>query len=511
MNLKQALLLVFGAVVFCFGLVETIDPDFWWHLKTGELILESHFPHTDVFSYTAVGQPWVLHEWLSQVIFRLLVSCGGFPVVMIVMALLTVFTFSLVYFSCPGRPFLAFPLSLLAAGSSVFLWGARPQILTIAMFSLELWLVRGIRRKELPTNWLYAFPFLSVLWANLHGGHLVGMGLMGIILIGDFVEVFLFRSLRDDILSKSQMKLFAKMFFFSFLASMLNPEAMNTYAFFIQTFHASSFKTQFNIFEWLSPDFHAINYLGFLVMLGLSSGVFLMQKRRANLAEVVLYVGTMVAGLISRRHIPFFCIVTTPLIAQSLWDRFSSAKVHQFLQAETKKNRVRWIRYGVYSLLVGGVMVAAGIWSASKIAHNGDQIKKIFPVEAVRFIKEQKLENKRIFNEYGWGGYLIWKGIRVMIDGRVDVYGYDFCSQYGSVISLSGGVLGADAFISRMNIEYFLIPTKTVLSRILYAHSGFVEVYRDSLAVVFVRRDLSSMIKRHPFSRYSIYAEPPYK
>ena len=42
-----------------------VDPDFWWHLRTGELIVTSGLPSTDPFSWTAGGTAWVMHEWLS--------------------------------------------------------------------------------------------------------------------------------------------------------------------------------------------------------------------------------------------------------------------------------------------------------------------------------------------------------------------------------------------------------------------------------------------------------------
>src|ERR1700751_5572919 len=45
------------------------DPDLWWHLKTGALIVHNHaIPAVDPFSYTAAGGHWIVQEWLSEVI-----------------------------------------------------------------------------------------------------------------------------------------------------------------------------------------------------------------------------------------------------------------------------------------------------------------------------------------------------------------------------------------------------------------------------------------------------------
>src|SRR5215470_5089194 len=62
----------FFVMVFSLAVLQCsyIDPDLWWHLRTGQDILASHtIPHTDIYSYTKAGSEWVTHEWLSEVVF----------------------------------------------------------------------------------------------------------------------------------------------------------------------------------------------------------------------------------------------------------------------------------------------------------------------------------------------------------------------------------------------------------------------------------------------------------
>src|SRR3984957_4085916 len=57
-----------------------LDPDVWWHLKTGEWIAQHRgVPHSDPFSYTRAGQRWVTHEWLSELFLYCIVRarCYG--------------------------------------------------------------------------------------------------------------------------------------------------------------------------------------------------------------------------------------------------------------------------------------------------------------------------------------------------------------------------------------------------------------------------------------------------
>ena len=71
------------AGILLFGLLamtarNALDPDLWWHLRTGQWIVETgHIPHADPFSFTRVGSPWVAHEWLSELIFYELWKFAG--------------------------------------------------------------------------------------------------------------------------------------------------------------------------------------------------------------------------------------------------------------------------------------------------------------------------------------------------------------------------------------------------------------------------------------------------
>src|SRR5690348_10121519 len=71
----------FGVFGWAIGLAKLSDNSFFWHLKTGEYILDHGIPHHDVFSYTAPGTKWVAQSWLAEVTYALLYrSMGGFGI-----------------------------------------------------------------------------------------------------------------------------------------------------------------------------------------------------------------------------------------------------------------------------------------------------------------------------------------------------------------------------------------------------------------------------------------------
>ena len=64
---RRLLVILLFLCVFSYNFTIPTDIDFWWHLKTGELIATTGvIPTTDPFSYTVPGRPWVAHEWLWE-------------------------------------------------------------------------------------------------------------------------------------------------------------------------------------------------------------------------------------------------------------------------------------------------------------------------------------------------------------------------------------------------------------------------------------------------------------
>ena len=97
--------LTFGLILL-FGLLamtarNAVDPDLWWHLRTGELIVETgHVPHVDPFSLTRAGHAWISHEWLSDVIFYELYKHAGAAALIVFSAITTTAGFMFLYLRC---------------------------------------------------------------------------------------------------------------------------------------------------------------------------------------------------------------------------------------------------------------------------------------------------------------------------------------------------------------------------------------------------------------------------
>jgi hypothetical protein len=143
------------AYAFFFAARPLSDRDFWWHLKTGEYIINTHsIPRTDFFSFTNYGKPWVAHEWLSETIFYVIYSRSGFNALIIVFAMLTALTFWITFKRTESHPLIGGFATFLGIWTVLPGIGVRPRVFTLLLSSVYLALLgRYVRRGESRHLW----------------------------------------------------------------------------------------------------------------------------------------------------------------------------------------------------------------------------------------------------------------------------------------------------------------------------------------------------------------------
>src|SRR5687768_11189038 len=163
------------------------DGDLAGHIRMGDTILASgHLPAHSLASYTAATETMIAPGWLSQVLFALLYKIGGLPLLTVVTAIIVAATHAavLVFLRRKGvdsRWALVAAFVSLALGLSH--WLTRPHMFSIVGAALTIFLLEsGRRRRPL------MFFLLFALWANLHGGWLYGLVMIGAYVAGDIAE-----------------------------------------------------------------------------------------------------------------------------------------------------------------------------------------------------------------------------------------------------------------------------------------------------------------------------------
>ena len=169
------------AVLVVLPLAKTVDPDFWWHLRTGRLIVESGIPRHDPFSWTAAGKSWVTHEWLSEVVIYGVESTLGYLGNVLLFG--AVVSGAMLFAYALGRRLDAGtkPLVLLMLPATLVMVrfvAVRPQQFTWLLFAVFVYVLQ--RREEGDDVPLWVLPPLMALWVNLHLGFVYGLMAVGV-------------------------------------------------------------------------------------------------------------------------------------------------------------------------------------------------------------------------------------------------------------------------------------------------------------------------------------------
>ncbi|MFZ1400659.1 MAG: hypothetical protein WAS33_27405, partial [Candidatus Promineifilaceae bacterium] len=367
---------------------------------------------------------------------------------------------------------------------------------------------------------LWWLPLLTLVWANLHSGYLLGVVLLGTYAVGDLAQRWLATPTDRTLPQPIIYQLFG-VTAVSFLAAAANPSGIELWIYPFLTLGSGAMQAY--IQEWHSPDFHQTYFWPFagMLALGVLGWIFNKNKQvngsgrspdRAGLSaeadfdfgaqiggtagtpatahaqvtitDLLLFLGTGAAGLLSARHIPLFAIVATPIIVRH-WLAVLDPK--GFIDGTIKNQQAKPLRslFAVLNWVILLVaMATAVLYTLTKIDNNQTAIAAQYPVAAVDYLQESGLDAARGYNSYNWGGYLIWRGVPVFVDGRADVYGDPFLLRYRDTYDVRPTWQEPlDAYA----VDYVLMERGTPLTTLLAASPDWTEVYADDLAQIFVR------------------------
>jgi hypothetical protein len=484
--------------IFSLAAVPPLDPDLWWHLANGRLIATAgSLPHTDVYSFTAIGHLWVMHEWLADLAMYGLYSMGGLPLLVAVFAsVVSAAAIGLfLVLRCTGLPPTACALLTLVgalAGSTA--WGARPQLLNTLFTAI---LVLGLIQYREGRLHPFVLPPFIWLWANLHSGFLVGLIISALFVAGEAFDRW--RS-ASAAMPRRRLVPMAWAILAATALSLVNPSGIQTLLFPLGTL--TSPLIQNNIQEWASPDFHSMagglfEVIVFLLLGGLATG-----RVRARTHEWLWAFALLYLALASQRNVPLFVLGAAPLTGRCALALFATAAsvLPAVPRRPAAQAALRWaplrpaaptVAVGVVNLALLLVVAAGMIWYRAvpnlRPAAEAAAIASTFPVQAANSL-EAIGKPARIFNYYDYGGYLLWRlypsGSRVFIDGRVEVYGSQVFTEYLRVSYLADGW---QRVLQNYPPDAIVLPSAHPLVALLSQDPGWQVRTRDRVATVFTR------------------------
>jgi len=459
-------------LVFRFARNNIADPDLWWHLRNAQYLLSTgHFPLRDTYSFTAAGSAWVPHEWLSEIpyylAFRMAGLDGVFLLSLVLAEAVVLGTFYLAYRASND---IKNSFIVTAAAVPLMAVSIAPRTLLFGWVYLVILLVFLQRIKNGERLYCFLLPPLFCLWINSHASWLIGMAVFGIVAASGMVEGE-WGLIYSGKWPAGQKRSLLVSGVLSVGALFINPTTYKAVLWPLGIFHPKSNSVAINyISELSSLDFHSLLGKVFLLFLLATFAASLFTARRWELETLGLLALALYGALTYARLVFLAAIVLTPILA---------SRLRLLPPYERHKDKI-WLNATIL-LLVGSVFVFA--WPTERVLQ--EKVSETFPVSAVDYLKAHGTRG-RLFNEYMWGGYMIWSDpeLPVFIDGRGDIFDANgVFNDYADAAALQNTFRIFDKY----RINYVLMPPDSPVCRLLNGAPGWKLEYSDKVSNLYLR------------------------
>lgn len=504
-----SLLIIFAAFASYYLSVKLWDYDFWWHIATGRYIVETgSIPNSDPFSYTSEldenknlfqeREQFILKQyWLAQVIFYLIYHTFGDIGIIILRCLLLLLVIFAVYWGLKKEKaqfYIIFPFVFLTYFTTSTYSGERPVLFTILFSVLSFLLLDGFR-KDRSKAVLLLIP-LMLLWANMHGGFIIGCVIIATFIIGETLNIRLKRS----VYTKQELFLFYFATFAAIAVSMINPNGFD--AFLI------SFSPEYKLFEKNIQEYKPIYFLywnkarsldiGYLILLTLTPIILIFRARKMDIIHISILLGLLIMSIIALRYMIYYVVIGAIIIGKEtnyLIEKLFEHKINLNMQKVLPQ---------VFAVIIffSSIMYLIGQPNFKEFKFE-KATRYSVPENAVNFIESNPISGN-IYNDFGFGGYLSWR-LYPLKKNFVDTRSLNLTTvtEYGWIIKSTESIRNNklpegksplwERLLSHYNVDLILLsyfdPYGTVpqLLLSLTESNKWVPVYLDVISVIFVR------------------------
>jgi hypothetical protein len=478
-----------GLILVCIAIADSIrrpDPDLWGHVPFGQAVLRlHHLVLHDPYSYSAAGQSWNNHEWLTEVLMAAIFNHAG------------VFGLIILKLACSAVVILALAAAIAETGSSTLVQFAvligsavvikpqlqfRPQSFTFALTAVLICILTQDAYRRTGRMWL-AIPILA-LWANLHGGFI-----MGIAAIGTYSAV---SGLQDIIAGRDYGRALrlGAITGASILATLLTPYGFGTWQTVGHALHNPYTRAVIEEWQplvpaalahWRHRQFIVSNYDIGIAMMALTAVAWALTIEQGDLPLVAIAAVMTVAAFISTRNLPIAMIAMAAPLARHLpraWHLIVPAK-----NSARPPQRSGWINQAILIALSVVFFVQNGFFARALVAADP------YPASASEFMKQHQLQGN-ILSTFEWGEYLIWNmapASKVFIDGRYDtVFPYEIIYKFAL---FNFNLPGSDALLSEFPTDFVLIKPESPSQKLMDARADWKLIYTDASSRLYARQD----------------------
>lgn len=470
-------LLLFSAAMAAGWRTLNTDGDLPRHLLMGQTILETHsIPQSEPFSYVYEGRAYVAHEWLADVIYFISYAALGLKGVVFLTALLISLAFLVLYLDLSrqyeDRLWMAFVI-LWGAANTFQHWIARPHLFTILFLAVWLVLIDGMARGNKMKFWLP--PLVMLLWGNIHAEFVAGFLVM-IAYMAGWVWDFLFDRQNAD---PKTIRSLSLVFVLSFLATLINPFGLRTWTTILS--YAGNTYLMSTISETKAPNFSSPAFFIELSLIVASIAILALRRSRLPSGQAFLLTGFTVLAMTSGRNIHLYGVVAPFVLAGPLIEITATAFRGRITFAIFKaEKQLKGIVWPVATVLIFLAALAFGAIGKSYYLD-----PELFPVNAIHWLEENP-QDGRMFNDFKWGGYIVWKlwpEQKDFIDSQTDQTG-EATRLYKRVEHLEDGWQNV---LETYDVQWAILPVDSILATEL-SRSDWKTLYQDDTAIILRKK-----------------------
>ena len=540
LNIKFIIMAIICICLFSIAIVQKgLQNDTFYTIKLGELILENGIDMQEHFAWHE-GLPYTYPHWLYDVIIYLIYAIGGYNGMYISTIILTAVLGIVLYLTNVKLtknsviPFFT-TILMLYVGKDFFT--ARAQLVTFIFFVLTIYYIERFletRKKRFAIGLL----IISTAIANIHAAVFPFYFILYLPYIGEFVISFLLS--KGDLLTKLFLKsdeleikklekkenlnekqieklellrtrveknilrleenkntkkepykiiirdnknakwLILIMVIAAF-TGLLTPIGDTPYTYLIHTMQGTT--TQ-NISEHLPIVLYEAKYaFGYIIA---TVCLISFTRVKLKLSDLFLVGGLIFLTIMSRRQASMLYFVAIFVINKMI------SQLIEMYDKDGVKEILKYFTSIIGKIIIYSIFAVFMVFALKESKDDKIVSEKTYPIEATEYIKVNlDVENIKLFNEYNFGSYLLFKDIPVFIDSRADVYDPKFNGWEDDIfrdfINLSGASNNYEEKFEHYGITHLLIYKDSTLDKVLRLDKNYSELYSDSKFIIYER------------------------
>ena len=538
LNIKFIIMAIICICLFSVAIVPRgLQNDTFYTIKLGELILENGIDMQEHFAWHE-GLPYTYPHWLYDVIMYLIFMVGGYNGLYISTIIFTAILGIIMYLTnakLSKNSIIPFFTTILMLYVGRGFLTARAQLVTFIFFVLEIYYIeRFLETKK--KRFAAGLLIIPVAIANIHAAVFPFYFILFMPYIGEFViSLFVGKDIITKLclkLDKANLKMLEKkeklnekqekeltliksriekneaklgqdgtekepykiivehnknviylicIMILALAMGLLTPIGDTPYTYLINTMQGTT--TQ-NISEHMPIVLYSSIYAFAFIIISVCLISF--TKIKLKLSDLFLLGGLMFLTIMSRRQqsmLFFVGILVINKIVNQLVEKYDKDGVEEILNYLTSI---------IAKIIVYGIFVAYMMFALNQIKDVEIVSGKEYPIEAVEYIQENlDIENMKLFNEYNFGSYILFKDIPVFIDSRADVYDPAFNGWEDDIfrdfINLANASNDYEEKFEHYGITHLLIFRNSVLDKVLRLDTDYIELYKDEKFIIYER------------------------